>query len=81
MITKIYYVYYNEEFEYQAFFDENYNYISGWNMNDANWRPEYMNGLFVKLGIEVVRTWKYPEIEKILLSKLNRLFIEWGLNE
>jgi hypothetical protein len=45
-----------DEGEMEGFFeviDGNVHFIDGWSRNDANYRPEYMDGLLSYLGVEV----------------------------
>lgn len=57
MATTVYHVFVEDDDilgEFEAFFDANRNYLHGWSANDANYRHEYMDPLFSKLGINVV---------------------------
>ena len=56
-MTTIYHVWIeddNDLGEYDAFFDEEGNFIHGWDGNDANYRNEYMDPLMQALGVTVV---------------------------
>lgn len=46
--------------EYQLWFDETKNLISGYFCNDANWRSEYFDKIFKQLGVEI-ETLKYDK--------------------
>lgn len=41
--------------EAQGFMDSQGQVIGFWAMNDANWRSEYFNDTFAKLGIDIQR--------------------------
>ncbi len=51
---KIYHIYLEDYGEMDFFFDQKYKYLHHWNRNDADFRDEYMNPLFEKIGFEIV---------------------------
>lgn len=68
----------DESGEWQAFFHiskqtkEIVNFIAGWAMNDANYRPEYMEELLKYLGAEVIRI----DWDDISFNNLKQIAIE-----
>ncbi len=42
-----------EDCEVEGFFDENGKLLDYWYCNDADWRGEYFNPVFRKLGIDI----------------------------
>ena len=49
---KIYYAY-SDNYDSEGFYDDEKDLITFWSLNDANFRIEYMNPLFQRLGVEI----------------------------
>jgi hypothetical protein len=64
-MTKVFYVYYEDEWEAEGFFDANGRLLACWSRNDADWRSEYMNPLLEELGFKVVTSKNKTLIEKL----------------
>lgn len=59
---------------YDFFYDSKWNLLSWWGQGDAEYRPEYMNGLFKALGFKVVsidteKNRRALRLVKVLLKK------------
>ena len=66
----IYHVFIDDS-EAEGFFDEKGKLLDYWYLNDADWRSEYFNPVFKKLGIEI----KQPsyKLEIKLQTKLRKV--------
>jgi hypothetical protein len=53
-MKKIFHIYTERNGEMDWFFDEEFNVITYWYQNDANWRGEYMRPLLRYLGGEII---------------------------
>lgn len=64
--------------EQDFFFDEDGNLLHWWDKNDANFRGEYMNPLFEKLGIKIEKgNW----IDNKFYSKIRKVLKDCGASE
>jgi hypothetical protein len=74
-MKKIYHVYACDEEtggEVEGMFDEKFDLLWGWALNDAQWRREYMDGFIARLGFTVTHApkEKQAELEAVLIEYL-----------
>jgi hypothetical protein len=68
--------------EWDMFFDANYKLMHCWCINDAMYRPEYMNPLMKALGYKIVDLDENdPKIKKDVILTLIKMGYELGINE
>jgi len=73
MNKKVYVMFcYDDDGEYELWLNETNEVIGGYFTDDANWRHEYFNGIFEKLGINII---KLPYDEELANTKYKEL---WG---
>jgi len=74
MNKTIYIIHFESYSEFEAVFDDNFQYVSAWDGNDANWRNEYFSDFMKKLGIvvktELPKKVKSLDLEKVAFKKM-----------
>lgn len=58
--------------EIEGFFNDKGELLESWSCNDATWRGEYFDGLFLTLGIKI----EYPKGKE--LKELKKKLIDWA---
>ncbi len=64
--------------EMDFFFDAKGKMLTWWDLNDANYRDEYMNDLFKKLGYEVKTA---NQQDKRFAKQIKQVFLDCGATE
>lgn len=65
-------------FETELFFTPEGKFITGWSLNDANFRHEYMEDLFTHMGYETVEADMNDDVVK---EPVRKALLNFGFNE